>query len=233
MSSPHRIRPGGMGINTVNSEQLQAAPTHGCSSSRRKVRAKYSKTVITVAMYSPHISLHARNPPASEMYEHDTLIYLIEKSRYNLKCKRAAPVFKSIQKQGNIRLDRLFCRIIYPMRAASDGVPYEQQILWMIDERLACHGYLASDLPLHTANTLGNVPRSRPDLVLFDRAPRFAEDEAELNSLVIVNLKKPDRTGLSLDQGKQGSSSRIAADWKSRCSRKRSGLCVCHLRHQA
>ena len=80
------------------------------------------------------------------------------------------------------------------MRAASDDVPYEQQNLWIIDERLAYHGYLASDLPLHTANVLGNESLSRPDLMLFDRALTFAEDEAVLNSLVIVEFKKPDRS---------------------------------------
>jgi len=80
------------------------------------------------------------------------------------------------------------------MRAASDDVPYEQQNLWIIDERLAYHGYLASDLPLHTATVLGNESQSRPDIMLFDRALTFAEDEAVLNSLVIVEFKKPDRS---------------------------------------
>ena len=104
---------------------------------------------------------------------------------------------KSLQvnpKTGKYPLEEIIHRIIYPMRAASDDVPYEQQNLWIIDERLAYHGYLASDLPLHTANVLGNESLSRPDLMLFDRALTFAEDEAVLNSLVIVEFKKPDRS---------------------------------------
>jgi hypothetical protein len=104
---------------------------------------------------------------------------------------------KSLQvnpETGKYPLEEIIHRIIYPMRAASDDVPYEQQNLWIIDERLAYHGYLASDLPLHTATVLGNESQSRPDIMLFDRALTFAEDEAVLNSLVIVEFKKPDRS---------------------------------------
>ena len=91
MSSPHRIHPGGVGINKVNREEFQAARTHCCSSSRMKVRTKYSPTVVTVAMCSPHISLHARYPPHLRSMNTTPLIYPIEKSCCNFKRKRAHP----------------------------------------------------------------------------------------------------------------------------------------------
>ena len=80
------------------------------------------------------------------------------------------------------------------MRTTSDEVPYEQQNLWIIDERLAYHGYLASDLPLNTATVLSSKSDSRPDLMIFERALTFAEDDSALSSLVIVEFKKPDRS---------------------------------------
>ena len=63
------------------------------------------------------------------------------------------------------------------MRTTSDDVPYEQQNLWIIDERLSYHGFLASDLPLDHINVLANDSESRPDMMIFDRALTFAEEE--------------------------------------------------------
>jgi hypothetical protein len=95
---------------------------------------------------------------------------------------------------GKYPLEEIIHRIIYPMRTTSDDVPYEQQNLWIIDERLAYHGFLASDMPLSTASVLSNNSDSRPDLMIFERALTFAEDDSALNSLVIVEFKKPDRS---------------------------------------
>ena len=104
---------------------------------------------------------------------------------------------KSLQSDpetGKYPLEEIIHKIIYPMRTTSDDVPYEQQNLWIIDERLSYHGFLASDMPLNTASVLANESDSRPDLMIFDRALTFAEDDAALNSLVVVEFKKPDRS---------------------------------------
>jgi hypothetical protein len=104
---------------------------------------------------------------------------------------------KSLQSDpetGKYPLEEIIHKIIYPMRTTSDDVPYEQQNLWIIDERLSYHGFLASDLPLNTASVLSNDSDSRPDLMIFERALTFAEDDTALNSLVVVEFKKPDRS---------------------------------------
>ena len=109
---------------------------------------------------------------------------------------------KSLQanpETGKYPLEEIIHKIIYPMRATSGDVPYEQQNLWIIDERLAYHQFLASDMPLDQLSVLENESTSRPDLIvmdgkLFDRALTFAEDDDALNSLVIVEFKKPDRS---------------------------------------
>jgi hypothetical protein len=104
---------------------------------------------------------------------------------------------KSLQSDsqtGKYPLEEIIHKIIYPMRTTSDDVPYEQQNLWIIDERFAYHGFLASDMALNTASVLANESDSRPDLMIFERALTFAEDESALNSLVVVEFKKPDRS---------------------------------------
>ncbi len=103
---------------------------------------------------------------------------------------------KSLQanpETGKYPLEEIIHRIIYPMRTTSEDVPYEQQNLWIIDERLSYHGFLASDMPLDSVGVLANSSESRPDIMIFDRALSFAEDDAPLNSLVIVEFKKPAR----------------------------------------
>lgn len=104
---------------------------------------------------------------------------------------------KSLQSNpetGKYPLEDVIHRIIYPMRTTSEDVPYEQQNLWIIDERLSYHWFLASDMRLDSIDVLANNSESRPDILIFDRALTFAEDEAALNSLVIVEFKKPDRS---------------------------------------
>jgi hypothetical protein len=82
------------------------------------------------------------------------------------------------------------------MRTTSEDVPYEQQNLWIIDERLSYHWYLSSDMPLREMPMLGEGHSlDRPDLLIFDRALSFAEDDAPpLTSLVIVEFKRPQRS---------------------------------------
>jgi hypothetical protein len=103
---------------------------------------------------------------------------------------------KSLQSNpetGKYPLEEIIHKIIYPMRTTSDDVPYEQQNLWIVDERLSYHWFLASDMPLDTASVLVNKSESMPDLMIFDRALTFTEDDAALNSLVIIEFKRPDR----------------------------------------
>jgi len=109
---------------------------------------------------------------------------------------------KSLQanpETGKYPLEEIIHKIIYPMRTASEDVPYEQQNLWIIDERLSYHWFLTSDMRLDTAGILVNDSPSRPDLMIFERALTFAEDEAALNALVIVEFKKPDRSAYKED----------------------------------
>jgi hypothetical protein len=93
---------------------------------------------------------------------------------------------------GKHEIESVVHKIIYPMRTTSADVPYERQNLWIIDERLAYHGFLASDMPLKDLPEIGSLSKSRPDLMIFERALSFSEDEEWHNSLVIVEFKRPD-----------------------------------------
>jgi hypothetical protein len=95
---------------------------------------------------------------------------------------------------GKHALERTVHRLVFPMRTTSDDVPFDQQNLWIIDERLTFHFYLTSDQPLNTVPVLASESESRPDILIFDRPLAFSDDGQPLTSIVVIEFKKPDRT---------------------------------------
>ena len=94
---------------------------------------------------------------------------------------------------GKHKLEDVVHRIIYPMRTTSDHVNYDQQNLWMIDERLAFHEFLTSDRRLDVTEELSTDSQMRPDLLVFQPALSFKQDPDVLQSLVVVEFKQPGR----------------------------------------
>lgn len=99
-------------------------------------------------------------------------------------------------KDGEYSLEEAIHNLIFPMRQTSDSVEYESHNLWVIDERLAYHHYLASDLPLKKVTDSKST--DRPDIVVFKNALAFsetAESTDPINSVVIIEFKRPERKG--------------------------------------
>jgi hypothetical protein len=92
---------------------------------------------------------------------------------------------------GDHALEKVVHQLVFPMRMTSDDVPFEQQNLWIIDERLTFHSFLSSDQPLSDVRFLKNDSSDRPDLLIFDRPLVFSEGSAPLHSMVVVEFKKP------------------------------------------
>ena len=94
---------------------------------------------------------------------------------------------------GKYSLEKTVHNIVFPMRTTSEDVPFEQQNLWIIDERLTYHSFLSSDKPLKSLEPIDNPSESRPDILIFDRPLAFGEDGQPLTSIVAVEFKRPDR----------------------------------------
>ena len=65
--------------------------------------------------------------------------------------------------------------------------------LWLIDDRLAYHHYLASDKYLSKLPVLENDTQKRTDLIVFDAALSNTAEIDDINSIAIVELKRPQR----------------------------------------
>ncbi len=94
---------------------------------------------------------------------------------------------------GSYSKEEAIHQLIFPMRVTSDEVSFDKQNLWIIDERLAYHHYLASDKPLKTIKAAESQSNKKPDILIFNRpiALHDREDNGRLESVVVIEFKRP------------------------------------------
>src|SRR5207248_6266149 len=79
----------------------------------------------------------------------------------------------------------------------------ENMNLWIIDEKLAYHYYVASDKPLNQiAEAIEIDNRERPDLLIFNRPFAFADSGPPFSAIVIIEFKRPSRDDYGEKEGK-------------------------------
>jgi len=102
------------------------------------------------------------------------------------------------QADGKYRLEERIHSIIFPQGKTSDNVLFEDHNLWLIDERLAFHVFLSSDLPIKHAEPLENKSGKEPDILVFDKAVTFSESpDVPFSSITIIEFKRPQRNEYS------------------------------------
>jgi hypothetical protein len=93
-------------------------------------------------------------------------------------------------------LEEVVHKLVFPMQSTSLDIPYSEQNLWMIDERLTYHSFIASDKQLRSIEMLKTGSALRGDIVIFDEKILFADVNPELhpiNSITIIEFKRPGR----------------------------------------
>jgi hypothetical protein len=100
---------------------------------------------------------------------------------------------------GGYHREDLIHTLIMPMVADSTEVLLDSCNLWLIDERLAFHHYLASDKPISAMPITGSTSTTEPDLIalnVFDNPMMVTESATPpYATITVVELKKPMRTG--------------------------------------
>ena len=89
--------------------------------------------------------------------------------------------------------------IICPMQHTSDDIEFEEMNLWVIDDRLSYHTFLASDKKFRSLPTINVQSDERMDLAVFDQAISFSDSSDGLNSISIIEFKKACRDDLKKD----------------------------------
>lgn len=92
--------------------------------------------------------------------------------------------------------------LIFPMRNTSDEVTHEQQNLWIVDERLSYHYYLASDKKLSSIPDEDIKSGKEPDIIVFNRpiALNDRPDTEKIESIVILEFKRPGESAVKGDK---------------------------------
>lgn len=105
----------------------------------------------------------------------------------------------AIQRQddGKYAREELIHELIMPLRKDSNEVFLDNCNLWLLDERLAFHDYLASDKTLSSMPITGSTETKEPDLCALNVCdnPILVSEGTKLPlaSIVVVEIKRPMR----------------------------------------
>lgn len=109
-----------------------------------------------------------------------------------------------LDKDGKYSREDAIHSLIIPMRTDSNEVAADGSNLWIIDERLAFHDYLASDKTLKSMPITGSQSTKEPDILatrLIDLPVLAAEGQKlPLPSIVVVEIKRPMRKDTAEDK---------------------------------
>ena len=120
-----------------------------------------------------------------------------ELSKYVIHRKTIIDLLGNLLNQregGKYSLEEEVHRLLYPMKASSDEIDFGQQNLWLLDEKLTYHFYLASDKSFSKMEKISVDSQERPDILVLDRPTSFVEGEYPHHSVVIIELKRPQRS---------------------------------------
>lgn len=103
------------------------------------------------------------------------------------------------------RLEEVLHNMIFPMRQTSKDTFFEQQNLWVIDERLCYHTILTSDKKVNSISGLEDTHGKEPDILAFfyDMPAGVREPEDGSGAIVIIEFKRPGRDNYSTDPAQQ------------------------------
>jgi len=88
---------------------------------------------------------------------------------------------------------------MFPRHQTSDTTPYEEQNLWIIDEKLSYHYFLASDVRICDMPNIASASEKRPDICIFNHPIAFVDERPPYDSIVIIEFKRPMRKDFSED----------------------------------
>ncbi|MDB5274597.1 MAG: hypothetical protein JWO58_2964 [Chitinophagaceae bacterium] len=95
--------------------------------------------------------------------------------------------------EGKYSKEDIVHSLIFPLKQLSDDIGFEEHNLWVIDERLAYHKYLASDKQFNQIEEVDSKSKDRPDILIFNRPLALSIDNKPYSSMVIIEFKRPMR----------------------------------------
>ena len=117
-------------------------------------------------------------------------------ANYVIRRKIIIKVFNQLlgfsSEDENYKLEKDLHNIIFPMGETIDSIPYSSHNLWLLDEKLTFHTFIASDKKIKSNETVESKSSKEPDLYIFDKHYAFSSDELN-QSIMIFEFKRPGR----------------------------------------
>ena len=129
-----------------------------------------------------------------------TSISKISLSQYIIRRKVILDLLEKaleIKNDGSYANENQIHSIICPIHYTSDEIGFEEMNLWIINERLVYHSFLASDKQTRELPTIESQSESWIDIAVFDEAFSFSDKQEYFDSITIIEFKKPNRGGLN------------------------------------
>jgi len=102
-----------------------------------------------------------------------------------------------LQQTGQYSKEDRIHELIIPMNITSEDNDFGTHNLWLIDERLAYHHFLASDKQLIANKPIQSNSTDRPDVItynnIYDIPLAYAGDKPPFQSITILEFKRPVR----------------------------------------
>lgn len=137
--------------------------------------------------------IHSYLDKASDLKQSDLANYVTHR-------KVIIDLFKEalkIKDDGKYSKEEVIHQLIMPMQKDSEDILADDSNLWLIDERLAFHNYLASDKTLNSMPINDSSSTKEPDLCainIYDNPLLINEGESlPLATLTVVEIKRPMR----------------------------------------
>jgi hypothetical protein len=102
-----------------------------------------------------------------------------------------------LNKDGKFANEDVVHDVIFPRKATTDEIRFEDHNLWLIDECIAFHAFAASEKPL--SQTMHSSSDERPDILAF---AEVGEDKVA-RAVSVVEFKKPQRKNFDEDPTRQ------------------------------
>lgn len=104
------------------------------------------------------------------------------------------------KEDGKYSREELIHELIMPMQKESNELLFDEMNLWILDEKLAFHNYLASDKTLTSMSITNSKSNTEPDLLALqvrNNPILVSENNSSLlASIVVVEIKRPMRNNM-------------------------------------
>lgn len=113
---------------------------------------------------------------------------------------------KKVRTDDKYPFERVLHKMIFPMGETSKDIFFEQQNLWIIDERLCYHTLLTSDKKLNSVPGLKETSGKEPDIFAFFYDTPIGVSESDNlpgGGVIIIEFKRPGRDNYDKDPADQ------------------------------